>query len=245
MNKRCHFLNEHELIRIREIDMDAGGAVNLELITWVLADVKKAQTDGHIDSLQSNQMREYVIEFRRAYADLANIADQLISFFYVHFIILLSSLYLPLFAVSAAYNVGGKDVDWSVNLIGGLTVWLQTIFVIGLRTLGLVLQDPFGSDVEDLSVIHYVNFTWKVSNRILAGNNPNPLDIGVEEEVIVSRAPLGAAWDPVSKTVAAEKAMSKSNLDPHNYEDEDDEEGGLTSVEGVEIMITPSSKNKS
>ena len=71
------------------------------------------------------------------------------------------------------------------------------------------------------------------------------LDIGVEEEVIVSRAPLGAAWDPVSKTVAAEKAMSKSNLDPHNYEDEDDEEGGLTSVEGVEIMITPSSKNKS
>lgn len=245
MNKRCHFLNEHELIRIREIDMDAGGAVNLELITWVLADVKKAQTDGHIDSLQSNQMREYVIEFRRAYADLANIADQPISFFYVHFIILLSSLYLPLFAVSAAYNVGGKDVDWSVNLIGGLTVWLQTIFVIGLRTLGLVLQDPFGSDVEDLSVIHYVNFTWKVSNRILAGNNPNPLDIGVEEEVIVSRAPLGAAWDPVSKTVAAEKAMSKSNLDPHNYEDEDDEEGGLTSVEGVEIMITPSSKNKS
>lgn len=219
--------------------MDSGGAVHLELVTWALMDIQKALTNGLIDNIQTNQMRENVIEFRRAFSDLTNFADQPISFFYVHFIVLLSSLYLPLFAVSAAYNAGADKVYWSADLIGGLIVWLQAIFVIGLRIIGLVMQDPFGCDVEDLSVIHYVNFTWKSSNRILEANNPEPLDIRVEDEISLTRATLGAAWDPISKTEAAKNLLGRdeqTEVAPVRS-NEDDEEQGPLHVDSIEIFI--------
>lgn len=245
LNKSNNFLTNEELVRIYEIDMDSGGAVHLELVTWVLMDIQKALTDGLIDNIQTNQLREIVIELRRSFSDLTNFADQPISFFYVHFIVLLSSLYLPLFAVSAAYNAGSDKVYWSADLIGGLIVWLQAIFVIGLRIIGLVMQDPFGSDVEDLSVIHYVNFTWKSSNRILEAKNPEPLDSRVEDKITLTRAPLGAAWDPISKTEAAENIAvltEQAEVAPA-CSNEDDEEQGPLHADGIEIIINPTTSN--
>ena len=80
-----------------------------------------------------------------------------------------------------------------------IDVFLQSIFVIGLRVLGQKLSDPYGSDVEDLSVIFYLNFTFTQSNRILAAEAPSQPDdqdpVAVEEEIIKERVTVGTAWD--------------------------------------------------
>jgi len=53
-----------------------------------------------------------------------------------------------------------------------------------------------GDDLVDLSVIHFVNFTWTHSNRILASFIPDECSADVEEELIRKRKFLGAAWEP-------------------------------------------------
>jgi len=71
--------------------------------------------------------------------------------------------------------------------------------VIGLRILGQKLSDPYGSDVEDLSVMFYLNFTFTQSNRILNAEAPRrPEDedmVTVEEKIVRDRVTVGAAWD--------------------------------------------------
>jgi hypothetical protein len=64
-------------------------------------------------------------------------SSQPIHFFYIHFLSLLTAIYLPIFAISNAYSAGtGDEVHWSTDLLCGIIVMLQSIFVIGLRLLG-------------------------------------------------------------------------------------------------------------
>lgn len=102
--------------------------------------------------------------------------------------------------MATAFEAGtGANVYWTADLVNGLIVFLQSIFVIGLRILGQKLSDPYGSDVEDLSVIFYLNFTFTQSNRILAAEAPTRPDdqdpVLVEEKIVKERVTVGAAWD--------------------------------------------------
>jgi len=72
---------------------------------------------------------------------------------------------------------------------------LQAIFVIGLRVLGQKMSDPYGDDLIDLSVMHYVHFTWQMSNRILNSHFPEEANPAVENALKWKREPLGAAWE--------------------------------------------------
>ena len=117
---------------------------------------------------------------------------------------------LPLFAITNAYGVssssgsGGSDaanntiggVNYISEIVSGLIVLLQAIFVIGLRLLGQVMVDPYGDDLEDLSVIHYIEHTWLSSNRILQTQFPNELNQTEEDQIIqTTKNKLGRAWD--------------------------------------------------
>ena len=58
-------------------------------------------------------------------------------FFYIHFLVLLSALYLPLFAIDTAYAAGwGEETYIGLDVLNGVIVFLQCIFVVGLRSLG-------------------------------------------------------------------------------------------------------------
>lgn len=121
-----------------------------------------------------------------------------IHFFYIHLIAVLTAFYLPLFAVETAVGVGaGEDgnVSWTTEVLSAMIVFVQAVFVIGLRLLGNVMMDPYGDDVEDLSVLHYVQHAWEASNRILATRFPADLDPQLEEGMYQTRAGLGRAWD--------------------------------------------------
>jgi predicted membrane chloride channel (bestrophin family) len=197
VNDELGLLTEKELARMNEIDLDKGGSCNRELIAWCMMDIQQAKKKGLLDKELANMMRDQVLRLRASIGALYNAADLPIPFFYVHFICLLTALYLPLFAVSAAYNAGtGDDVYWTADVVAGLVVVLQSIFVIGLRVLGKKMSDPYGDDLIDLSVMHYVNFTWMMSNRILESYVPEEPSMEEEQALKSRRKNLGSAWEP-------------------------------------------------
>ena len=133
--------------------------------------------------------RAIVQGLRNSFAAIFADQDQPIHFFYIHFLSLLTVFYLPIFAIATAYKVDshddedGKDgmsMNWTAELLSGLIVFLQAIFVIGLRLLGQVMVDPYGDDYEDLSVLHYIRSTWIQTDRILKTTFPD--STGGEEE---------------------------------------------------------------
>jgi hypothetical protein len=54
-----------------------------------------------------------------------------------------------------------------LDIVNGIVVLLQCIFVVGLRSLGTKMIDPYGEDLEDLSVILYVESTLEICSTIM------------------------------------------------------------------------------
>jgi predicted membrane chloride channel (bestrophin family) len=201
INKDFRLLSALELERMNAIDLDKGGSCNRELIVWCLREIQFCHAQGIIDHELSREFRDHILRLRAALGTIYDAADLPIPFFYVHFISLLTALYLPLFAVSAAYKVGtGTGVFWFGDILVLLVVVLQAIFVNGLRLLGQKMSDPFGDDLTDLSVIFYVTFTWTMSNRILESGF---VDTGETDENRLRRLQmsLGDAWEPRKEKV--------------------------------------------
>ena len=124
----------------------------------------------------------------------------------------MTAFYLPLFAVATAHSVASNDeINWISEILSGLIMLLQAIFVIGLRLLGQVMVDPYGDDLEDLSVIHYIQETWLASNRILATKFPASLNEMVEDDIVKSRpATLGKAWEDKKESSTTTTATTKA-----------------------------------
>jgi predicted membrane chloride channel (bestrophin family) len=194
INKSWKLLTDKEHERMIEIDMDDGGSCCRELIVWSMIEVQDALRIDLLDRYIARRMRGLILEFRGSVSTLYDYADQPVSFFYVHFIMLLSSLYLPLFAVSIASGAVESEL-WLADAVSGLIVFLQALFVVGLRILGQKLADPYGGDLEDLSVMHYVNDACRTSQRILASKNPPPFDDMEEDNLSRKQTEaLGEAW---------------------------------------------------
>jgi predicted membrane chloride channel (bestrophin family) len=175
INKAWKLLTDQEHERMIELNMDGGGSCYRELIAWSLQEILDAEKRKVLDYYTLCIMRQYVLDFRGCIKTLYDYDDQPVSFFYVHFIMLLSTLYLPIFAMSIA--AGAVEADsWLADAVSGLIVFLQALFVIGLRILGQKLSDPYGEDLEDLSVMQYVNVACRASQRIMAAETPPPLD---------------------------------------------------------------------
>ena len=98
----------------------------------------------------------------------------------VHLVWSLSLIYLPLFTLAVASD-SAYSTDQYPEPCGVLIVLANIIFIIGYRTISDKMQNPFGSDFEDLSVKHYLEYTMKRSRRILEVQMPNALS--PEEEL--------------------------------------------------------------
>lgn len=184
INKRTKMMNDDEYRQLMELDMDEGGTSYRELLSWCMSEVQVAYDAGQVDGRLASSYRDKILGVQASLSSLYNFADQPVSFFYVHFICLLSALYLPLFAASSAFEAGtGEGAYWFVDVINGLIVLLQCIFVLGLRLLGKNMTDPYGDDLEDLSVMHYINSTLESCERIMGSKKPAPLDAKVEDEL--------------------------------------------------------------
>lgn len=88
--------------------------------------------------------------------------------FHLYIVCLLSVLYLPLSAVQIGLQAGtGEDVYWANDVVTGLVVLLQALFILGLRLLADALDKPYDSDLLGLSVMHYIStFISSVHNKL-------------------------------------------------------------------------------
>lgn len=235
IDKSFQLLTKEERARMDKIDLDAGGAGHRELIVWATMEVQKAKDAGVLDKELAAMLRGECLKLRAAAAQLYDAADLPIPFFYVHFICLLTALYLPLFSLTQGINAGtGDDAHWVVDVVAGLVVLLQSIFVIGLRILGQKLSDPFGDDLVDLSVMFFVQFTWTQSNRILLSSDPPVRDYNVENELARKRVTIGAAWDAAAGTGLGNPSRTLSTFNSDTCNSGDDEENhGHRNVDSI------------
>ena len=65
-----------------------------------------------------------------------------------------------------------NHTDIGLDVLNGVIVFLQCIFVVGLRSLGTKMIDPYGDDLEDLSVINYVEGTLEICSTIMNMKQP-------------------------------------------------------------------------
>lgn len=238
-----HFDNQYQLLtpeeraRIDKVNLDAGGSAYRELIVWAMLEVQDAKDRGMLDKELAAMLREQVLKLRAEAGQLYNAADLPVPHVFVHYICLLTVMYLPLFAVAQGINAGtGDEAHWVVDVVAGLVVLLQSIFVIGLRVLGQQLMDPLGCDKVDFSVIHFVNFVCIQSNRVLLSESPSPSDLEIENELARRRITVGAAWDdgsdrglgpPGKENVAT--GEPELNTDFSDEEVQEDNEGSNSS----------------
>lgn len=202
LNASLKLLTPAELSRVNALDMNQGADCFRELVTWCIADVDALEHNQTISPRIAGQLCDKILQFQAAMATIYGWNDQPVLFFYIHFLSLLTVCYLPTFAVTMAYSAGvGDQVHWTTDLLAGLIVLLQAIFVIGLRMIGQKQIDPYGADLEDLSVLYYIRGTWKRCNRILASQFPAPVDGAVEEDLHAGQLqPIGRAWQSSSES---------------------------------------------
>eukprot|EP01033_Poteriospumella_lacustris_P007103 gene7103-5109_t len=180
MNDKHQLLTFEELGRIREVGADGGGAAYREVIGWcveLLFDLNKAKPDKNetvaenpIEPLTLQTLVSEVLALRGCIGALYDYDDQPIPFVYVHILFFLTLFYLPLmtYAVALQFPIGSEF--YVPDIIGSLLVFVNVVFVVGLREIGRNLISPYGDDSHDLSVIHYITFTMMASRRILAGH---------------------------------------------------------------------------
>mmetsp|Transcript_26312 Transcript_26312/g.57099 ORF Transcript_26312/g.57099 Transcript_26312/m.57099 type:complete len:468 (-) Transcript_26312:78-1481(-) len=212
LNCKNRLLSEDEYNRILEVNPDAGGSCYRELVAWAAREVENAVTAKEIDRWQAIALTKQILKLRGSLGALFDYADQPFPFFYVHLIYLLSVSYLPLFTYVSAVSLG-KDAHWSEELFSIIGVLVTCTFVVGMRALGQRLSDPYGGDVEDLSVMHYNNFTWRMSRRILNSAFPAAIDPELEERLAREaheQEPIGRAW------LHSQSAFSPASPHRHN-----------------------------
>eukprot|EP01082_Thalassiosira_pseudonana_P004889 g4468.t1.1.5e174189 g4468 g4468.t1 contig15:1091910-1092843(+) len=175
-NKQYKLLTPEEMKMLEHHDMDHSGLCMKELVTWCQEDVTNSRKAGFIDSYQEKFLHDKILAFRAAMDGMYDYTDQPPHFFYIHFLVLLSALYLPLFAIDTAYAAGwGNETYVGLDILNGIIVFLQCIFVVGLRSLGTKMIDPYGDDLEDLSVINYVEGTLEICSTIMNSKQTEPI----------------------------------------------------------------------
>eukprot|EP00586_Coscinodiscus_wailesii_P008887 CAMPEP_0172522796 /NCGR_PEP_ID=MMETSP1066-20121228/293321_1 /TAXON_ID=671091 /ORGANISM="Coscinodiscus wailesii, Strain CCMP2513" /LENGTH=205 /DNA_ID=CAMNT_0013305829 /DNA_START=26 /DNA_END=643 /DNA_ORIENTATION=- len=187
-----------------------------------MIEIEQALKDEVIDCYQASQFRYQILKLRANIGSFFDYKDQPVPFFYVHFLCLLTAFYLPMYSISSAYDLGpGNSSSWTKDLFTGMIILLQGIFVIGLRVLGQKLSDPFGSDLEDLSVMHYCTFTWKMSNRILLSQEPPSNQKAlVEATMMTSRESIGDAWAIDKKSAGSDTSFQSLDQDISTPQDQ-------------------------
>lgn len=165
-NAQHQLVTEDEMKLCSHLDMDSGGDFMKSMCTWCQIQISQARKDRLIDTYQEQQFQDRILvsaliwcwmlfqhfqlkfgpfllqAFRAAMDGMYDYTAQPPHFFYIHFLILLSALYLPLFAVDTAYGAGwGEDTNIEIDILNGLIVLLQCIFVVGLRSLGTNMID--------------------------------------------------------------------------------------------------------
>ena len=87
---------------------------------------------------------------------------------------------------------------------------MMILFIAGIRLLGGILLDPFGTDLGDLRVLSYVQSAIDSSRRIILAKKGPVTALQTELELDSLRPDIGQAW---SKTIPARSHENFEDLE--------------------------------
>ena len=97
--------------------------------------------------------------------------------------------------------------------VGAYVILIEVVFVLGLRSISMQMQNPYGNDVIDFSVMHYITFTLRQSRRICFAKRETGAD---EQELAKDRPPIGRAWmDEYNKLTPRTRRALKTSEDEY------------------------------
>jgi len=166
-------------------------------------------------------------------AGLYDFADQSFPFAYIHLTFVVCSIYLLLITYTIATYLPASTASIFPHLLGAISLLINVVFVIGLRKIGKQMMDPYGQDVQSLSVMHYIEFTFTASRKILAGHRFASPGITVEEHLESCRPNRGEPFmkDPMYYAL-------------NHVDSDDNEELFVLENNGVPIGTTKTRKKK-
>ena len=98
-------------------------------------------------------------------------ADQPVPYSYVHAVNMIQFCFLNIFSVALGYSYDSREADVLyfivVFIVEFLLLGMYAILTLTIRRLCVLFQDPYGNDIEDLSVIHYIRFAIIDSSKML------------------------------------------------------------------------------
>lgn len=163
------FIKEHnldvakeEMQQLRMIGVELGQGAYLQAVQWALSVISHASEGDHTDSrhvhfMKLHSMQNEILLFRRSMAALYAYHFQVIPYVYTHMISLVSALYLLSYAVlkGTAFAPGTSIATGLVFPL--LSLLLAIIACIGLIEVGSTLANPWGGELEDFAVFHFVD----------------------------------------------------------------------------------------
>ena len=221
LNNRYRLLTKTEMARMESIGY-AGGSCYRECIVYALQTIWDAVKEDGLDYNIAVSFNAQITTLRSKIASLYDYDDQPIPFFYVHLLTVFTSMYVAMFAY---YE--GAEMFWRIQdieghdgvcraedyAVGAYVILIEVVFVLGLRSISMQMQNPYGNDVIDFSVMHYITFTLRQSRRICFAKRETGAD---EQELAKDRPPIGRAWmDEYNKLTPRTRRALKTSEDEY------------------------------
>lgn len=163
LNEKYEYIDDADMTKLRFMRVDGSGAFHREAINWAVDVVQGQVKAGILSDIRAVQVFEKLFNLRSSIGTLFVMRDVPMPFVYVHFLYLLSAIYMPLFAVLVANNF---PYDPAVEVVGAVCVLLNCAFIIGLRDICYRLAKPFGLRDEDMQVLAFIACATEDSLRM-------------------------------------------------------------------------------
>jgi len=171
--KKYFLLTEQEFVRIKETGLDSGHSFR-EVIVWLFQIVK--DECGSLSKTQQKLISGKLLSFGDSLSNFYAFKELPIPFSYVHCINLNVFLFLLMYSFALAYSYSkfdktGESLHFQTvlgdSLIESFYLFVYTLVMLSLKTLGRRFAEPLGHDSEDLNVFHFVEATIAGTTSIM------------------------------------------------------------------------------
>ena len=192
LNNQYYLLDSAEISRLNTIGFN-GGSTCREVLVWVSQVINQQHVKGKINKVEQQMLLDQILRFRAAVGSLYDYEDMPFPFIYINFLNFITLVYPALFALATAryFTVSSVKGDIVAELLGGLCVFLHSMFIIGLRKIADHFHQPYGNHLEDLNVVHFLEFTIQASRKLLFARQFEEVDDVLEIEMDKYRPPIG------------------------------------------------------
>jgi predicted membrane chloride channel (bestrophin family) len=168
----------------------SGSTALAVVLSWTLNDVENDFKKGNLSDQERVSIITSILDLRSRISLLHRFVAQPIPFSYVLLMQVSISAFVPLFAATVAISYPKKyppEFFVSDSIIEYLTVLLFSAIIIGLKWLAYRLQDPFGTDAEDLPILSFVLSSLTGDIQVLSTDRPTPCSEDVERGLCEKR----------------------------------------------------------